>query len=254
METFRGIFFAAVLAGVLAGVFVAVVHEFGTVPMILKAETFEGIGHAAAHGAPDAAVAATPPAAVAHEHGDIHGGGHGNDHGHDADAWQPADGLERTAFTLLADILTGIGFAFLLVSAYALRGGNVDWRRGLYWGLAGFATFTLAPSLGLPPELPGTEAAPLFARQIWWVATVAATGGGLALVFLTRKAVWPIVGVALILLPHLVGAPQPAAYVSLAPESLARDFTVMAIVSSLLFWLGLGSLTGFLYKRIAHRI
>jgi cobalt transporter subunit CbtA len=249
METFRGIFFAAVLAGVLAGVFVAVVHAFGTVPIILKAETFEGIDYGAAHGAPDAAVAAAPPAAVAHEHGD----GHGNRHEHDADAWQPADGLERTAFTLLADILTGIGFALLLVSAYALRGGNVDWRRGLYWGLAGFATFTLAPGLGLPPELPGTEAAPLFARQIWWVATVAATGSGLALVFLTRKPIWILAGLGLILVPHLVGAPQPAAYLSLAPEALTREFMVTAILSSLLFWLGLGFLTGFFYERFAHR-
>ena len=71
----------------------------------------------------------------------------------------------------------GIGFALLLVSAYAFSGASVDWRRGLYWGLAAFATFTLAPGLGLPPEVPGTSAAPLLDRQIWWVATAVATGG-----------------------------------------------------------------------------
>jgi cobalt transporter subunit CbtA len=216
------------------------------VPIILKAETFEDAGAGAAHehAAPAADAASTPAAAVAHDQG----GGHE----HEEDAWQPADGLPRTAFTALADILTGIGFAFLLVSAYALTGGDIDWRRGLYWGFAGFATFTVAPSLGLPPELPGTEAAPLLARQVWWIATVVATGGGLALVFLTRRPVWPVLGVLLILLPHIVGAPQPAEHASLAPESLAHEFVVAAVVTSLLFWLGLGSLTGFFYKRIAR--
>ena len=234
MEAFRKIFFVAVLAGLISGVFIAVVHAVGTVPIILKAETYEE----AADRAADATAAASAPSVVAHEH--------------EQHAWQPADGIERTAFTVLADILTGIGFALLLASAYALRGGNVGWRQGLYWGLAGFATFTLAPSVGLPPELPGTEAAPLIDRQIWWIATVMATGGGLALVFLARKAVWAIVGIGLILLPHVVGAPQPAEYASLAPESLAHEFGVAAVITSLLFWLGLGSLTGFFYRRMAQ--
>ena len=43
------------------------------------------------------------------------------------------------------------------------------------WGLAGFAVFTIAPGLGLPPELPGVPAAPLLSRQIWWVTAVLAT-------------------------------------------------------------------------------
>jgi predicted cobalt transporter CbtA len=76
-------------------------------------------------------------------------------------AWEPEDGIEKTAYTLLADLLTGIGFALLLAAGLALQGGTVTWRTGPFWGLAGFATFTLAPGLGLPPELPGTETAPL---------------------------------------------------------------------------------------------
>ncbi len=125
----------------------------------------------------------------------------------------------------------------------------MDWRKGLSWGLAGFATFTLAPSLGLPPELPGTDAAPLLDRQIWWVATAAATGCGLAMLFLARRPIWIVAGAALLVLPHLVGAPQPAAYESLAPESLSRRFIATAMVTSFLFWLSLGALTGFFYKR-----
>ena len=58
-------------------------------------------------------------------------------------------------------------------------------------------------------------------------------------------------GVVAIILPHLYGAPQPAEYKSLAPEGLAHQFIVAAVVTSLLFWLALGSLTGALYKRFA---
>jgi adenosylcobinamide kinase/adenosylcobinamide-phosphate guanylyltransferase len=50
----------------------------------------------------------------------------------------------------------------------------------MFWGLAGFAVFTLAPGLGLPPELPAMPAADLLARQVWWIGTAAATAIGLA--------------------------------------------------------------------------
>src|SRR5262249_2208920 len=134
-------------------------------------------------------------------------------HEHEDEAWEPEDGLERTAFTLLADILTGIGFSLLLVAAYTVKGDDLDWRQGLYGGLAGFAAVTLAPGLGLPPEVPGTEAAPLLQRQIWWVATVLLTGGGLAAIVFGKRPLLALVGVALIVLPHAYGAPQPAEYV-----------------------------------------
>ena len=93
--------------------------------------------------------------------------------------------------------------------------------------------------------MPGTEAAPLLDRQLWWIATALATGGGLALLFLTRRAIWVLAGVALIVLPHVYGAPQPAEYKSLAPEAVAHEFIVAVVITSLLFWLALGTLSGF---------
>ena len=80
-------------------------------------------------------------------------------------AWAPADGFERSAFTALANVVTAIGFALLLVTASELSGGLTGWRQGVFWGLAGFAVFTLAPGLGLPPELPGMPAADLGRRS-----------------------------------------------------------------------------------------
>jgi len=240
MQAFRRIVFSAALAGLVAGVAVTLLHQFGTVALILQAEVYEKAAEAAVPAASETTAAAATEADMQamSEHA-----------GHE---WEPADGFERTAFTLLADIITGVGYALLLVAGFALRGGAVDWRKGLYWGLAGFASFALAPGLGLPPELPGTESAPLLDRQIWWVATALATGAGLALVFLMRRAAWTVVGVLLIALPHIYGAPQPMEYKSLAPESLEQQFVVAALVTSLLFWVALGSLSGFFYRRLGR--
>src|SRR5205085_8859200 len=189
MTAFRRLFFAALCAGLLAGIFATVAHQIGTVPIILKAEVYEEAAqHAAApahsHGQPAAKEAAPAP-------------------------WSPADGVERTAYTLLADLLTGTAFALLLVAGLAVRGRKIGWREGLFWGLAGFAAFTIAPGLGLPPDIPGTEAGPLLARQLWWVTTAGMTAGALALLVFTRGKLTAAAAVVLLALPHLYGAPLP---------------------------------------------
>ena len=250
MELFRKLIFAAALAGLIAGVFVTIVHQIATVPVILKAEVYEK----AADEATSTTATATGSTASTDSStagGDMAGMSH-DEHEHGAGEWAPADGFERNAFTVLADLLTGIGFALLLVSAFALRGGAIDWRSGLYWGLAGFVAFTLAPGLGLPPEVPGTQAAPLLARQVWWVFTVAAACGGLACLFLGRKALWCVAGLALLVVPHIVGAPQIEHAHSAAPESIAHQFIVAAVIASLLFWAALGTLSGYFYQRIVR--
>ena len=237
MTVFGKIVVVAAMAGFVAGAFETAAHHFGTAAIIAKAEIFEKAAGETqgATGTPSIA-ASNSMAAMSHDA--------------DAMAWEPKEGFQRTALTVLADILKDIGFALLLATAYALHGREVDWRKGLYWGLAGFATFTLAPGLGLPPEIPGTASAPLLDRQIWWVATAIATGAGLGLLFLTQRAAWALAGVALLVLPHVFGAPQPAEYRSAAPESLTHQFVAAAVITSLLFWVVLGSLSGFLYKRI----
>jgi cobalt transporter subunit CbtA len=224
MGFLRRLVFSAVCAGLLTGLFVAVAHQIGTVPVILKAETYEQAD------------------AAPHEHASTA-------HDHEAHAWQPRPGVERIGYTVLADMLTAIGYGLLLVAGFALLGRDVTWRTGLWWGLAGFATFTLAPGLGLPPEVPGTEAAPLLDRQVWWVATVIATGAGLALLTFGKRWIWPVLAVVLIALPHLWGAPQPLEHGSLAPEALGRQFVVAVTVVSFLSWAVLGSSTAYFYRR-----
>jgi cobalt transporter subunit CbtA len=219
MAAFRSMLFAAALAGLVVGLFVTGLQWMGTVPLIQQAEVFEAAGHA------------------------------GHDHEHDAAAWAPADGTERVFWTAVANVVTATGFALLLVGGYAVRGGPPGWRSGLLWGLAGFVTFVLAPSLGLPPELPGMPAADLGDRQLWWLATVLATAAGLGLIGLVRSPAAAVAGLVLLVAPHLVGAPLPADTTSAVPELLARSFVVAVTVTGLLFWAALGVLSAVLFER-----
>lgn len=247
MTIVRRLVFAAACAGLLTGLLVTVMHHVGTVPIILRAEVYER----AAEARHDAGQASQPPG-VAHDHAahDPAAHDHGT-HDHGDPSWVPRDGLERTTYTLLADILAAIGYGLLLAAAFALRGKEVTWRAGLWWGLAGFAAFTLAPGLGLPPEVPGTEAAPLLGRQVWWVATAALTGSGLALLAYSKQWAWSVLAVLLIALPHLWGAPQPTEPGSAAPEALAHQFVVAVTVVSFLSWVVLGSSTAYFYRRFS---
>ncbi|MEE8270454.1 MAG: CbtA family protein [Alphaproteobacteria bacterium] len=213
----------AVAAGIVAGLAATVLQLARVTPLILEAERYET---AAANGLDGEAPA-----------------------GDDDAAWAPADGAERLAYTLLANVLTGIGFGLLLAAGFVLRGRRVDWRRGLVWGVAGFAVFSLAPALGLPPELPGISAAALGARQVWWLGAVLATGAGLAVIAFLPRTVFRIAGAVLIVLPHLVGAPHPAAPGGGVPPALAAEFTVASLASAALFWTVLGGVGGLLFDR-----
>lgn len=232
MPFFRNIVFTAVLVGLIAGLAVSAMQAVGTTPLILQAETFETGG---AEAAPAHTHDAATPA----------------DHHHGADAWSPADGFERNAYTIAANVLTAIGYALVLAALMSLRGVQGGWHEGLFWGLAGFAAVMLAPMIGLPPELPGSPAAELGARQMWWVGTAAATAGGLALLVFKRAEPWAaILAIALIAAPHVIGAPMPPeSEHALAPLPLERRFVVLATVTSFVFWLILGSLSGLFMKR-----
>ena len=226
---FTRIVLTALLAGAISGVFVWGAHMVKTTPLILAAEVYEN--------APTTAMA-DAPGQLQQE-----AAGQGDE------KWAPADGFERSVISLLTDVLTSIGFAFLLIGAITLSGREVDWRRGVVWGLAGFAAFFVSPSLGLAPELPGMQAADLGARQVWWAATAVATITGLALIALQDRTALRWAGAGLIVLPHLVGAPHPEIALGGVPAELASQFAAAPLVVTGLFWMALGGLTGFFYNR-----
>lgn len=230
---FRRILMAALVAGFAAGLLATAIQAARVWPLILSAETFES---------------AAPT--QAHHHGSAGDAAH---HAAMVEAWAPGDGVERMTYTLLFNLLTGFGFALLLNAGLALRratGRQADMTTGLLWGLAGFASFALAPALGLPPELPGMAAAELAARQVWWVATALATAAGIALIVLPGRLPAALLGVALLVAPHLVGAPHPdLAETSGVPAELAAGFVAASLVTAAAFWAALGAVSGWLQHR-----
>lgn len=213
----RTILTTALLAGLLGGIVVSVVQVLWVTPLILAAEAYEP----------------------------------GHDHDHSADASGAAAGKAgRTIMTVIANVLTGVGFALLLTAGLARRGAS-GWRTGLLWGFGGFAAFTLAPSIGLPPALPGLPAAELVARQLWWVGTAVATAAGLWVLFRTDDhPLRAVAAVALLVLPHAIGAPVvEAGHESPVPAALITEFAQATMVASLIFWSVLGSAAGLLLER-----
>jgi cobalt transporter subunit CbtA len=216
MTLFRRIVFAAAIAGALAGVTLTVLQTSALVPLILEAESFEQ--------------------AVATNH----------DMPRD---WAPEDGPERTFFTALANSGAGVGFALLLGALFASR-EPVSVLQGSLWGGAGFVVFYLNPALGLPPELPGTPAAPLTERQVWWFLAILATAGGMALLVTTRRWVCKAAGLALLAAPHLTGAPHPEYAASPVPDDLEWRFVFAATWTNGVFWLLLGSVLAWVYEKL----
>jgi len=247
MTIFRNVVFLAAIAGLVAGLLLSAMQAFQTTPLIMQAEAFENVPAASA--APDNH-ATSGHATSDHASSEQAAADHAADgHTHDQTAWVPADGFERSFYTVVANVAVAIGFALLLVVASEFAGGLTGWRQGLVWGLAGFAVFSLAPGLGLPPELPGMPAADFSARQTWWIGTVAATAVGLALLVFGRSAVLAVIGVALIVAPHIIGAPHPASFETAVPVELHRSFVVAVTISTLVFWLALGAIAGALRPR-----
>ena len=157
-------------------------------------------------------------------------------------------GLDRVFYTALFDCLGAFGFALLLATACAWRGAQ-SWKQGLAWGLAGYASFALAPALGLPPELPGVESAALIARQIWWVGTALATAAGIASIAFVPARRMRMLGVLLLALPHIIGAPGEGAIGSVG-EGLARNFALGSLAVSLVMWITIGIVTVVVMKRV----
>lgn len=211
--------------GLLGALLLTFLQSLWVSPLILKGETYENA-----------------PAAEVHQHAD------GAAHVHDEEAWEPEDGWQRVVSTTGGNLVVAVGFALMLAALYTLR-RPARTAEGLLWGLAGYAVFVFAPTLGLPPELPGTAAADLTQRQIWWIGTAASTATGLALMVFGRNWLLKLAGAVLLVIPHLVGAPQPLHHESLAPEALETQFKLASQLTNIAFWLALGLISAWLFRR-----
>ena len=228
-------------AGLLAGFCVAGIQSVTTTPLILKAEVYEkaAAGHHHANlNRPPLHVASGAPVVFAHETA--------------APApSDPDDTLKRTALTATATIGAAVGFALMLLAIMLASEARITAATASLWGAAGFVVTGLAPGLGLAPELPGSVAADLAARQIWWITTASLTGLGLWSIWRWRTIGPVFGGIALIAIPHIWGAPHPTQFASTVPAELASHFTSSSLAVHAILWVLVGAFAGAIWDRQA---
>lgn len=214
---------AWLVAGGLTGVFVAVLQVILLQPLIVEAERYEA-GEARVH------EAGQQPAAVAHEEGGPYVPG------------SARIDLERSLLTIGFHVILWAGFGLVfgaLSDLIALFSGGSSSRRCALCA-AGFAAFVVAPTVGLPPELPGMAAADLGARQLWWIVSAAATLGAAMMVLIGRSPwVWAASAILLVL-PHAIGAPHLSEVrADVVPPDLAAAFAARTIAVGFAGWVAL---------------
>lgn len=212
---------AVILSGIAAGLVMGLIQHVRLTPLILQVETYEHVAHG--------------HSGEVHTHGEV--------------VWSPADGAERTFYTTLTAILTATGFAFVMAGISIIGNRPATFQNGIVWGLCGFFAVAFAPSLGLPPQLPGMAEAALQQRQLWWVGTILATGLGLWLLTSgkTLRTVTP--AMLLLFVPHLLWIPKIATEAALVPAALAAQFVTASLGANLIMWCVLGLSLGFYLER-----
>ena len=179
-----------------------------------------------------------------------------------AKEWEPANGAVRIGWTWVANALHAFSMALLVFAVM----GVWRYQRGTALaalplaGLvaaAGWLSFHLWPTLGLPAEVPGMEAAPLHARQLWSVLAVGSAAAACALAgFGIAKWRW-LAAALLLALPIVVGAPHlqgdplagysPEAHAAL--EQLGQQFVWATTWVALSFWFSMGVACGLVFQR-----
>lgn len=234
---------SAIGAGCAAWLLAAVLHFSFVQKYILLGEDYEtGAAVHFAGAAPDEDHAASADghshdkAAAAHDHGE----------------GEAASPLSRNLWTAIFFGLVYVAYAMILLAGFGLAsayGKVITAREGLIWGIAGFAAFQLAPAMGLAPELPGTLAADLGARQLWWWGTVAATAAGLGLIAYGRGVATAVLGAVVVAIPHAIGAPELEGFSGVAPPEVAAAFSARVLGAALAAWALMGWVAGTLWSR-----
>lgn len=218
---------AALLSGAIAGLVLSALQLAVVGPLIQQAETYEKAASEPAH--THATVAA--PA-------------------EDAPAWEPADGFERTTYTVLGTVLIGIAYAAIALSATVMLDIELNVRRGILLGLAGAACFAISPAFGLPPKPPGVPGAALRAAQMWWAFCAVFTAVGVAMLARAPRTASVAVAAAVsIALPHLIGAPAAPEPTTVPAQFVAR-FAMASVATQVVFWLMLGATGGYVLSRM----
>ncbi len=248
---FQRLIWTALVTAAVVGSVQTGVQRWQAAPLILAAEVYE-----------EQKAEAPAPADLLTAHAHAEGvAPHEHEHGA-AKEWEPENGFERIGWTWVANILHAFSMALLVFAVMGVwlyrRGSAIASLRlaGLV-AAAGWLSFHLWPSLGLPAEVPGMEAAPLQARQVWWLLAVASAASASAVAGFGRAPWRWLVSAALLALPFLVGAPQlqgdalagfgPEAHAAL--EQLGAQFVWATTWVALSFWVSMGGVGGLVFQR-----
>lgn len=217
----KNLVYSALFAGLAAGIIVAALTISMLVPLFLEAELYE-TGQLIHFGD---VTAAMPDIEAEHD-------------------WA------RNGLTALYAATIYIGFAFVMVAAMAFaqeKGVVITTRSGIIWGLAGYASFQLAPAMGIAPELPGMIAAEITQRQIWLIGTIIATAAGIAAVVFGKNWIRWAAGLVILAIPHIIGAPHPEAFGGIVPPELAAEFVGRSLAVGAVGWTALGVLSAYFW-------
>jgi len=226
MGQFKSLLIAAAATSLFAGILLTLLQQAQVIPLIEQAEVLES-KQLHSHDVHEHAA----PAGHEHEH-----------------QWMPRQGVQRQLFTTLSNVVIALGFTLILAAGVSLAKRQINWRRGMLWGLAGYTVFFLAPAIGMTPELPGMSSADLDQRQLWWLCASSCSAVGLALMVFKREWSYKLGGVIVLALPHIIGAPNHDGDPGV-PMAMLQSFLFASIVANGLFWLSMGGLYGFFHNR-----
>ncbi len=245
---FQRLIWASLAVALAVGIVQTGVQHLQAVPIILAAEVYEDEKVEA-----PAAAEAAPAADHAH---------HANEAmAEEAEEWAPADGFERTGWTLVANVLHAFSMALLVFAVM----GVALWRGAtlralplaLVTAAAGWLVFHFWPSIGLHAEIPGMDAARLGSRQGWWTLAAVSAAGACAVAAGMRSHLRWLIAVALLALPYVVGAPHitadPLGGFEGEAQAVLRDLGTQFVWAttwvSISFWACMGVATGLAFQR-----
>lgn len=220
---FTRIVTSALFAGAAAGLLIALLQYVFVQPVLLHAELYE-TGKLVHFGAEPVAATQELP------------------------GFDPLRDLLSVLFTML----TYCGYAFILVALMGIaeeRGASITPRNGMIWGLMGFIAAHLAPAFSLPPEVPGVAAADVLLRQYWWFATVALAAVAMWLIAFHFTMIGIGAAAVLLLLPHIIGAPEPAVFTGPVPTEIGALFAARALAVGMAAWILLGAFSAYFWTK-----
>lgn len=247
---FQRLIWASLAVALAVGIVQTGVQHLQAVPIILAAETFE-----------DQKIEAPASEAAASAAQDAHAGHASHAMAEEAEEWAPADGFERTAWTLAANVLHAFSMALLVFAVMGVALWRGTTLRALPLALvtaaAGWLVFHFWPSIGLHAEIPGMDAARLGSRQGWWILAAVSAAGACAVAAGMRGHLRWIIAAALLALPYVVGAPHitadPLAGFQGEAQAVLRDlgqqFVWATTWISLSFWACMGVAGGLAFQR-----